>query len=261
MSQASRLALVLAAVATITGPALATPGKTWTTVRIATEGAYPPFNYVDATGQLQGFEIDIARALCSDAALTCDFQTQDWESLIAGLRAGRYDAIVASLSITEERRRKIAFSKRYYRTPQALIARKDAAIKGISPADLEGKAIGVQEHSLAADFLDDRYKGVEVKTYATLDEANLDLAVGRIDAVFGDKFALAEWLKRAREAHCCVFKADAPDEPAFFGEGYGIGLRKQDGELKAIFDNAIDAIVANGTYDRIRARYFDFDVR
>jgi lysine-arginine-ornithine-binding protein len=231
------------------------------TIRFATEGAYPPFNFVEGDA-IQGFEIDIAKALCTEMKATCSFTTDDWDSLIPDLRAGTFDAIVASLEITEERRQKIAFTRPYYRTPAVFMGRTDSAVTDISPAGLKGLRLGAMENTVYSAYLEDRYAaGSEVKLYANQDEASLDLALGRLDLVLGDKVALAEWLKRGKEASCCRFVADAPWNDEAFGEGYGIGLRKQDAGLRERLDAAILAIQADGTYDAIRARYFPFDVK
>jgi polar amino acid transport system substrate-binding protein len=236
--------------------------RDWSHIRIATEGAYPPFNYVDpADNQLKGFEIDLARAMCTAMQATCDFEIAEWDTLIHDLRHDKFDAIVASLEITEERRQKIAFSKAYYRTPAVFMARKDTDLTAITPEALKGRKLGAMTGTIYATYLEDAYSGSDVKLYANQDEASLDLALGRIDAVLGDKIALQEWLNRGREASCCRFLADAPHDVTAFGEGYGVGLRKEDDDLRQHFDAAIDAIMADGTYARIRERYFPFDVR
>lgn len=233
----------------------------WATIRIATEGAYPPFNFVE-DDKLQGFEIDVAKALCERMKTECVFVLDDWDDLIPDLKKRKFDAIVASLEITEERRQKIALTKRYYRTPAVFMARKDTDLSAVTPQALKGRKLGAMSGTVYATYLEDLYKpGSEISLYANQDEASLDLALGRIDAVLGDKIALTEWLKRGQEASCCAFLADAPDDVSYFGEGYGIGLRKADGDLKRLFEEALDGIQADGTYARIRARYFPFDVK
>lgn len=255
----SRLLLAAALLAAGAGVALA---KEWTTVRIATEGAYPPFNYTDADNTLQGFEVDLGKALCARMKVACVFVQEDWDRLIRGLRRERFDAIMASMEITDERRQRIAFSQRYYRTPPVFMVRKDSDIREITPAALKGRRLGAMTGTVYATYLEDVYgEHSTVQLYGNQDEASVDLAVGRIDAVLGDRIALSVWLKRGREADCCRFLAEPPHDPAWFGEGYGVGLRKQDDDLRQLFDSAIDAIKADGTYDAIRAKYFDFDVK
>jgi polar amino acid transport system substrate-binding protein len=233
-----------------------------TELRIATEGAYPPFNFVDTDGQLKGFEIDLARALCERINATCIFVQTDWESLLPDLRRSQVDAVVASLEITEERRQKIAFTQRYYRTPAVFMVRQGSPLSDVSPTGLKGRRLGAMAGTVYATYLEELYKaGSEIKLYANQDEASLDLALDRIDAVLGDKIALQEWLNRGKEAHCCRFLANAPSDPLYFGEGYGIGLRKGETALRKRLDQAIEDIQADGTYEAIRTRYFPFDVR
>ena len=256
------IVVVALIVSMIAGHAAPAASKEWTTVRIATEGAFPPFNFVDAQGQPQGFEIDIARALCERMRVTCTFTTDDWDQLIPGLRQDRYDAVMASLEINEERRQRIAFSRPYYRTPAAFMTRKAAPVADLSPAGMKGRKIGAMAGTVYAAYLEDLYKaGTEIRLYASLDEASLDLALERIDTVLGDKIALFEWLKRGKEADCCVFQADAHPSVSHFGEGYGVGLRKDDTDLRQLFNRAIDEIIADGTYQRIRSGYWPFPLR
>src|SRR3954469_7956039 len=229
-------------------------------IRIATEGGFPPFNYVGPDGVLQGFEVDLGRALCAAMAARCTFVLQDWDGMIDALIAGRFDAVMSSMTITDERRQRIAFSKPYYRMPAAFVGRRDASFGGIGPAALAGKTIGAAAHGEHAAYLEDFYKQSRIKLYAKLEDASLDLATGRIDLVFGDKPALSRFLETP-QGSCCRFVADAPQNPAYFGEGVGVGLRKDDKALKERFNRAIERVKADGTYDRIRAKYFGFDTR
>lgn len=229
-------------------------------MRIATEGGFPPFNFVGADNRPQGFEVDLAKALCEAMEATCSVVLQDWDGTIEGLLAKRFDAVMASMPITDERRRRIAFSKPYYRMPSAFIGRKDAGIADVSPAALKGKAVGAAARSEHAAYLEDRYPDSEIRLYPSPDDAGLDLAAGRLDLVLGDKLALSRFMQTPRGS-CCRFVADAPPDPAYFGEGVGVGLRKEDKALKEMFNRAIEQIMADGTYDRVRAKYFPFDVR
>lgn len=253
-------AALLAAVAGRVPVAASTAGPT--SLRIATEGSYPPFNYVDADQQLKGFEIDIGRALCERMDVVCTFVTEEWERLIPGLKHRRFDAVMASLEITPDRLRSIAFGKPYYRTPAVFMGRKGESVGALDSATLRTLRVGAMAGTPYAAWLEERVgPGGDIRLYASQDEASLDLALDRIDLVLGDKIALQEWLKRGKEADCCAFVADAPRDPEHFGEGYGVALRKEDALLRQRFDDALDAIVADGTYDRIRAAYFPFDVR
>jgi polar amino acid transport system substrate-binding protein len=237
--------------------------KEWKEVRIGTEGAYPPFNAIDPSGQLVGFDVDIAKALCDKAKVTCTFVAQDWDGIIPALLAGKYDAIVASMSVTEERKKKVAFTNKYYDTPASFIAPKDTKITDFSPAGLKGKVLGTQSSTTHANFLEEVYgaAGAEVKLYATQDEANADLAAGRLDAVEADKIVLSEWLKKP-DASCCEMKYDVDKEKFrnYFGQGVGIAVRPEDKELVELFNKAIAEIVADGTYKTINDKYFPFSI-
>lgn len=233
--------------------------EVWTEVRIASEGARPPYNYLD-NNELAGFEIDLARELCARMKVSCSFIAQDWDGLVPGLLERRYDAIMAAMEITDEAREKIAFTKPYIRMPSAFMGSRQEMITDTTPAGLAGKSIGVESGGAHQTYVEDIYKQSEIHPYATLEEAILDLAEGRLDTVIGDKDALADFLKTRREAQCCVLIADAPHDPAYFGDGIGIGLRPDDTTLKAMFETALAACMADGSFARIRAKYFDFDI-
>ncbi|MFZ0494173.1 MAG: transporter substrate-binding domain-containing protein [Methylocella sp.] len=231
----------------------------WRTVRIASEGARPPYNYLE-NNELAGFEIDLARDLCARMKVFCSFTRQDWDGLIPGLLEHRYDAIMAAMEITSEARKKIAFTKPYIRMPSAFMTLKQRASLDTSPAGLAGKAIGVESGGAQEVYLEDVYKQSEIRAYARLEEAILDLAEGRLDAVIGDKDAIEEYMKTRKEAECCVLAGDVPRDPAYFGDGIGIGLRKEDTGLKAMFEKALDSCVADGTFAKVTAKYFDFKI-
>jgi polar amino acid transport system substrate-binding protein len=231
----------------------------WRTVRIASEGARPPYNYLE-NNELAGFEIDLARDLCARMKVSCSFIAQDWDGLIPGLLEHRYDAIMAAMEITDEARKKIAFTKPYIRMPSAFMTLKQHAIPDTSSNGLAGKTIGVESGGTHEAYVDDVYKQSEIRPYARLDEALLDLAEGRLDAVIGDKDALAEYMKTRKEAQCCVLAGDVPRDPAYFGDGTGIGLRKEDEALKAMFEKALDSCVADGKFAKITAKYFALQI-
>ncbi|PZQ84896.1 MAG: amino acid ABC transporter [Ancylobacter novellus] len=262
MSLVTRIAAaaVLAA-ATLAGGVSGASAKDWKVVRIGTEGAYPPFNYVE-NNELKGFDIDIAKAMCAKMKVECTFVAQDWDGIIPALLAGKYDAIVASMSITEERQKQIAFSKKYYQTPATFVAPKDTKITDTSPAALKGKVLGAQASTIHSNYLEDVYAkaGAEVKLYGKQDEANLDLANGRLDAVLADKVVLLEWLEKTKEGGCCKFVGGEYKDPKYFGAGVGVGIRKDNPELVAMFNKAIDEIIADGTYKKINDKYFPFSV-
>lgn len=230
------------------------------TIRIATEGAFPPFNYVE-NNEPQGFEVELGKAMCEAAKVNCVFVLHDWDGIVKALVKGEYDAVMASLSITERRKARIAFSKPYYRIPATFIARTEDAFPDVSPQGLAGKTIGTTAESEHARFLEERYPDSTLRTFAKFEDANLDLLADRIDLVLGDKIAMMAFLGSREGQSCCHFIADAPLDTAFYSPGVAVGLRKDDPALKELFDRALEAIEANGTYDRIRAKYFAFDVK
>lgn len=228
-------------------------------LKIASEGARPPYNYFD-NNELAGFEIDLGRELCQRMKITCRFIAQDWDGLIPGLLTHQYDAIMAAFEITGEARAKIAFTKPYIRMPSAILGSKSNPIKDTSPQGLKGKSIGVESGGAHQAMAGDVYNQSEIRPYATLEEAILDLAEGRVDVVIGDKDWLTDFIKTRHEAQCCALIATIPRDPTFFGEGIAIGLRKEDQSLKLRFEKALDATREDGAFAKIRAKYFDFEI-
>ncbi|WP_192179207.1 ABC transporter substrate-binding protein [Mesorhizobium amorphae] len=226
-------------------------------LKIGTEGAYPPFNTITPDGKVVGFDVDIADALCAQMKVECEIVTQDWDGIIPALQAKKFDAIIASMSITEERKKQVAFTNKYYTTPLALVAPKDSDLTSTDPAALAGKTVGAQASTTQADFAQDVYgkAGAEAKLYPTQEEAITDLQNGRLDAVISDKFVLVDWMKKASDG-CCKMVGDVKGTET----QAGIAVRLDDTALRDKLNAAIDAIVADGTYKKIQAKYFDFDI-
>ena len=229
-------------------------------VRIGTEGAYPPFNFLDSAGKLQGFDVDISTALCEKMKVECEFVAQDWDGIIPALLAKKYDAIIASMSITEERMKKVDFTAKYYNTPAKFIMKKGAGLSDTSPAGMKGKVIGAQSSTTHSSYLEDNYPDSEIKLYGTQDEANADLAAGRLDAILADSIVLWEWTTKTEDGKCCEFVGDDVTGEKWFGKGAGIAVRKEDGELKDMLNKALAEIIADGTYKKINDKYFPFSV-
>ncbi len=228
-------------------------------IRIATEGAYPPFNYVDANGELQGFDVDIAKALCDHLKADCTIVAQDWDGIIPGLLANKYDAIIASMSITEERKQKVDFTQKYYNTPAKFVHRKGVDID-ISPAGLAGKAIGVQRATIHENFVRDNFPEADIRSYDTQENANLDMAAGRLDLLLADSVALDEGFLKTDAGKDFEFIGPGYSDPKWFGDGAGIAVRKGDADLLAALNKAIKEIRADGTYKAINDKYFAYDV-
>ncbi|MEM6711324.1 MAG: lysine/arginine/ornithine ABC transporter substrate-binding protein [Pseudomonadota bacterium] len=248
------------AVAALTAIGLAGAAVTATAddvVRIGTEGAYPPFNFTDSDGNLVGFEIDLAKAICAEMDVTCEFVAQDWDGIIPALLASRYDAIMAGMSITAEREEVVDFTNKYFQTPARFIAQDGSGITDTSPEALEGKVIGTQSATIHANFLEDQYEDADIRLYPTQDDANLDLASGRLDLVLADSSILAEWMD-TDDGSCCNFVGGDYTDPEYFGEGVGVALRENDDALREKFNAAIASLQANGTVDRIAGEWFSY---
>ena len=251
----SPLVLMLAAVLAIVTAPLA-----HAELRLGLDSApYPPFYEANSSGKFEGWEIEIGDALCEAMNEECKWVGVAWDGIIPALLAKKIDAIVGSMSITEERKKTIAFSDKYYNTPAALIAAKDSDI-GDAVESLEGKVVGVQVSTTHQNYVEAKYEGVadQIKTYQDFNEHNQDLISGRVDAVVGDSLAFQEFLESSEGSNFEV-KANLSD-PEIFGEGVGAGIRKEDTELVERFNAAIQQIREDGTYDEISEKYFDFDI-
>lgn len=240
--------------------------KDWTEIRLASEGAYPPFNITAADGSMRGFDIDIGNALCEEMKAKCTWVKQEWDGMIPALISRKFDAIIASMSITDERKAKVDFTDKYYASPLALIAKKGSPLRP-DVNSLKGKKIGVQRGTVSDNFATKYWdgKGPEIIRYAKQDEAYLDLKSGRMDAAFADYLeAYGGFLTKPEGegydvAGEQVFGKTA-EEKGVIGEGIGIAVRKRDKELTEQLNKALAAIRANGKYDEIRKKYFPMDI-
>ncbi len=240
-------------------PRLAIPAAAQDTLRIGVEGAYPPFSYTTADGTLEGFDIDIAKALCAEMERECELVQQEWDGMIPALKAQKFDAIVASMSITEERKRQIDFSDKYYQTPARVVARKDADFEG-TPEGLAGKRIGVQRGATHQCYAEKMFPDAEIVLYGTQDEVFRDLGLGRVDAQLSDSLIAKEgFLDTDAGAEFAFLGGDHLDVECY-GEGVGIAVRKGDEELRNALSEAILAIREDGTYAEINDKYFEFDI-
>ena len=271
-------ALVLAlCLGLLASSALAGP---WVRIRIATEGAFPPWNFTDRDGTLVGFEVDLAHDLCRRIGASCELVARGWDGLIPGLLAGDYDAIMDGLQVTEARAQVIRFSSSYARTPAAFAARTLSGLAGVpnEPARLDlgeidaaeqaalerlkqamaGKTVGVEVASPPARFLQTFMADVvEMRRYTSLDGLDADLGAGRIDLALA---SMSHWEPLLADGgqHLAVIGPALTGGP--FGAGVGVGLRQADGDLVALFDQAIGAAKADGTIARLAQQWFGYDV-
>ena len=247
-------------------------------IRIGTEGAYPPWNSKDASGNLIGFEVDLAKELCAIMKHECTIVEQDWDGMIPGLIMRKFDAIMAGMSITDERMKTINFSQGYADEVASLAVMKGSDLEGMDTpeginlslggsdvksalktltAELAGKTIGVQTATIHQNFLESGDVGsVKVRTYKTQDEVNLDLAAGRIDAALAAAVAFTDYAEKSGKDVVLVgptFSGGA------FGNGVGVGIRKDDTALLSDFNKAIDKARKNGKISELAIKWFGFD--
>jgi polar amino acid transport system substrate-binding protein len=234
--------------------------KEWKTVRFGTDATYAPFESVDPSGKIVGFEVDYGMALCERMKLTCTFQNQDWDGIIPSLLAGKFDVIFSSMNITDERKKKVIFSEMYYATPPVFAAQASNKSDDVSPAALKGKTIGTQSSTIHANYLEAFYKDSQIKLYPTQDEPNLDLASGRIDYVVGDGLVEQDFIEKKGNG-CCRVISEIKRVPGIHGIGVGAGFRPDDTDLRDMFNKAIADLDADGTYKKLEAKYFKSDIR
>ena len=226
-------------------------------LRIAVDVPYEPMEYRTPDGELTGFDIDLGNALCAEIGIDCEWVVQGWDGIIPGLMARKYDAIMSSMTINEQRREQVLFSDPYITPPSAWFAPGDMQIGTPSKETLEGLTIGVQRGTLQDNYATDMYGDVaDVKRYATADDMVLDMDSGRLDAVFLD-FPIGKSTLLDSDAGDYKVVGEMITEPReYFGEGFGIAFRKRDQELAETFNEALAELKANGTYDEIHAEYF-----
>lgn len=226
-------------------------------IRMGAEGAYAPFNYLDPSGQLKGFDIDVGNAICEKLKADCVWSANEWSGIIPALQSKKFDVMASSMAITESRMQQVSFSNPYYYNTMRFVALKELGLKDVTPDSAKGKVIGTQTGSVAVDALQRFFPDNEVKLYPTLEEAFLDIENGRIDLLLESKFALSDWIKKG--ADCCEFVGN---EFLLDGTvGAGMAFRKDDDELRTRVNEALAEIIADGSYDKISAKYFDFDIR
>ena len=240
--------------------ASAASAKEWKALRFGMDASYAPFESVDPSGKIVGFEVDYASALCERMKVTCTFQNQDWDGIIPALLAGKFDVIFSSMNITDERKKKVMFSDMYYATPIVFAGQAANKSDDVSPAALKGKTIGTQSSTIHANFLEAFYKDSNIKLYPTQDEPNLDLASGRIDYVVGDGLVEADFFEKKGNG-CCRVISEIKRVPGIHGPGVGAAMRPEDTDLRDMFNKAIAELDADGTYKKIAAKYFKQDIR
>lgn len=218
--------------------------------------AYPPFTSQNAAGQWEGWEYDLMNALCAELKEKCTMIPIAWDGIIPALLEKKMDGILGSMSITDKRKEQIDFSDMYYNSAAVLIGAKTGDLD-ISPEHLSGKTIGVQGATTHQNYVDKYYvpKGATTKSYQKQDEANADLAAGRVDYLLADGVALRDYLMSDEGKACCELKGAVPEDVSIFGPGVGVGLRKEDTALKDKINAAIKSLNAKGVFDELTKKY------
>jgi len=226
-------------------------------ITIATEGAYPPFNYLDRKGLPAGFEMELAQDACQRMKAECEFVAAKWDELIPGLLDKKFDIVMSSLEVNSERRRRLGLSRRYYLSPGAFIAAKGQPFDG-PPSLLRNRKIGVQKDSTHADWLDKSFRrSAQIKRYPTVAEALQGLVGDEVDAVFGDKVELRLW-SRKPEGKCCEVMGQDIKDTQTLGIGVSAGIRREDIKLRDAFNKALGEMMSDGTYKKLNEKYFPF---
>lgn len=231
----------------------------WKKIRIGVEGAYPPFSEVDANGKLKGFEIDLANAYCALMKAECTLVQQDFDGLIPAMEARKFDAIIASVSITDERKKAVLFSIPYYNTPARFVGKLSAHLD-VSEAGLKGKKIGVQRATIHEAFATATFKQSDIKHYTKQDEVFLDLTAGRIDGTLMDSVAADEGFLKTPAGKGFGFVGPSFTDAKYFGNGVGVAVRKSDTALVKKFNDAIAAHRASGATKALADKYFKYDI-
>lgn len=238
----------------------AAQAKEWKTVRIGMDATYAPFESINEKGEIVGFEVDYAKALCAKMQVTCTFQNQDWDGVIPSLLASKFDVIFSSMNETPARAQKVAFSDVYYATAPVIMGPTANKSDDVSPAALKGKQVGSQSSTTFANYIQKTYPDSTYKGYPGADEPNLDLANGRLDYVVTDILVAQTFIEKSGNG-CCRIITEIKRTPDIFGPGVGAAFRPEDTDLRDMFNKAIAALDADGTYKKIEAGYFKMDIR
>ncbi len=233
---------------------------------IGTEGAYPPWSMADAAGNVTGFDADVGNLLCTKLQMKCHFVVQAFDGLIPALKAKRFDIIISGMSITQDRKKEINFSVGYAELANMFLVPKTSDLAGIKDVgtllkDLDGKSIGVQTGTTHAHFIEKRVPTADLKTYDSLDQMQIDLASGRVEAAFADASALQDFLAKpeGKDFQFVDVKVQSKFD-ASLGEGIGVGISQENTDLKAKIDTALCSLVADGSIGKASQKWFKSDI-
>ncbi len=225
-------------------------------IRFITTDNFPPFNFLDANGHLTGFNIDLARAICTELAVPCTIQARQWDDLTGHLADKTADAVIAGIAITAENRATMDFSDVYLRLPARFVVRRGEAGLDISPQGLRGHTLAVVTGTAHEAYLASMFPEIGRKLYPTTEAAREAVKSGAADAHFGDGLQLSFWLASTGASDCCVFAGGPYLETRFFGQGYAIAFAKGSTDLKHAVNAALQAVYEKGIYTELYLRYF-----
>src|SRR5215470_295242 len=225
-------------------------------IRFLTEIDYPPFNYQGPDGNPAGFNVDLARLICEELKVNCTVQMRRFDTLIDSLAENRGDAVIASLAVTRDVRRRIDFTDPYYRSPARFVVRRDSNIDDVRPERLEGRKVAVVGRTAHEAYLRAFFTEVEVRPYPNAEAAREALRRNEVDLLFGDGIALAFWLNGTDSANCCMFKGGPFMESRFFGEGIGIAVRRGNETLQLDLNWGLFRLWEKGQCTDLWLRYF-----
>ena len=225
-------------------------------IRFLTEDDFPPFNFLVSDGQLAGFNIDLARAICAELDLSCTVQRRSWELLVPALDDNSGDAVIAAMAINDDTRKQADFTAPYFLTPGRFVMLKDTTLSAATPEAIEDRKVAVVAGSRHEAFLKTFYPGAELVAFASPAEARNALKTGKVAAHFGDAISLSFWLNGAEAANCCAFKDGPFTDPRYFGEGVGIAVKKGNEPLRRALDYALARLDRRGALGELYLKYF-----
>ncbi len=225
-------------------------------IRFLTEDDYPPFNFQTPDGQLGGFDVELARAICAELAATCTIQRRGWDLLLPSLADNSGDAVIAAMAINDETRSQVDFTAPYFLTPGRFVLRRDSLLKDIAPNKLGDRSVSVVAGSRHEAFLAAFYPRVTRVAFETPALARTALKAGRVQAHFGDATTLSYWLNGSEAGDCCEFRGGAFVDPRFFGDGLGVAVKKGNLPLRRALDYALARLARRGVFGEMYLKYF-----
>jgi polar amino acid transport system substrate-binding protein len=235
------------------------PDWSWLVVlRFVTESDYPPFNYRDEDGQLTGFNVDLARAICKELDVPCEINTAEWGKLVDTLRSEHADAVIASVAITPQMLAQVDFTTSYYATPAKFVTLATSKLKpsDITPEGLDGRTIAVVKDTAHEAYLRHFFPNSTIVAFGTPEEAHIALKENKTELLFGDAISLMFWLNGSDSGACCQFRGGGYLESEYFGEGVGIAVVKGNIRLQEVLNYALAKLRASGRFEELKRRHF-----